>query len=288
MHSAADIASLVRIAFKPFQTKPTISKVESAEEERMKTNELVAFKVLRAMVEDTHRMYKEYGLLQMDAKCGNYLFFAPPSSSSAPVDVEVMSSDYGAMHSLDTVHRHGRTTYPAGAVQLGFEQQENRERFVAISERTCLAQFACVLLELLDVRVGSKTVAEPKNWPRGRPEHIVSFLTCDNSSHRYHEYIGYVLGKQKREAKNMFVSRTTVAQNIWIEFASCWQDNEQGGVAWNNGEEWQTRAHACVVLFLIIPVLADHEYTFDEVNYSRTLYGAVELLNWIIEIAEEP
>ena len=243
MHSLSDLGSLRSIAVQPFQIKSNVvSDVQVDEMTRMEDNEVVAFKVLRAMVQDTHRMYTEYGLLQMDAKCGNYLFSVLPTSSGKSVDVEVMSTDYGGMYPPDTTHPYGRTTYAAGAVKPGHERAENRERFVAISERTCLAQFASVLLELLDVRVGSKNVAGPAQWPKGRPDHIVSFLISNNSSQKYHEYIGYVVNNG---SGSMFVSPLQPLQREWVEFASCWQDPGRHGVLWTNGEERQMRANSC-------------------------------------------
>ena len=91
-----------------------------------------------------------YGLLQMDAKCENYLYTVDATS-----EIVVRAADYGGLCLEGTPSPS--CSYPPGWAPLLEDpdhpkKRKQRNRGVFASEFTCLTQFAAVLLQLLHAK----------------------------------------------------------------------------------------------------------------------------------------
>ena len=97
-------------------------------------------------VQETARVWELYGLLQMDAKCENYLYGVDETSG-----VVVRAADYGGLCLEGTFSPS--CSYPPSWAPLLREDAPRRgpqrRRDMLASECTCLAQFAAVLLQLM-------------------------------------------------------------------------------------------------------------------------------------------
>ena len=234
MHNAdGDMRKLHGSVLRPFPTNTqkkdrTITNLQKTEYERMKANELSCFVILRAMLKETSEMAKEYGLIQMDAKAANYLCSIDPPNGQT-LSVEVHTADYGGLCTFE--HPYATTTFPAG--WFGFEAGGDANRYgrhnkVPIQEDTCLAQFAVVLIELLDVHVITYIQGNskyPSYWDYDLPYDLLeNKLDFRRTPDEYHKYLGYVLDDAATRPQNEFIPYLTEAQKEWIRFCSRWDN----------------------------------------------------------------